>query len=87
MRFCFRLGHFSKPEETVFRQGAKFFCFLRYFQKEEIRLKMKYEEEGSQRQKLTKISTEFVFKSSVNSQNDRERVEFDSHYHSSVSDQ
>ncbi|GFT32621.1 hypothetical protein TNCV_3145691 [Trichonephila clavipes] len=52
------LQNFSKPTETVFCQGPRFFGGLRHFQKEESQLKMNLTAEGHQFQKPLKMSLE-----------------------------
>ncbi|GFX10696.1 putative transposase [Trichonephila clavipes] len=52
------LQNFSKPTETVFGQGPRFFGGLRPFQKEESQLKINLAVEGPQFQKPLKMSLE-----------------------------
>lgn len=55
------LQNFSRPTETVFCEGPRFFGGLRHFQKEESRLKMNHEAEGLHLQEPMKIvHKEFV---------------------------
>ena len=52
------LQNFSKPTDTVFCQGPRFFVGIRPFQKEESQLKMNLAAEGPQFQKPLKMSLE-----------------------------
>ncbi|KAG8298343.1 hypothetical protein J6590_016231 [Homalodisca vitripennis] len=76
------LLNFSKPTVIVFCLEPRFFDSFKHFQKEESRLKMNLEAEDLYLEKPTRIRF-LALRWSVDSHNDRGRVEFDSQHRSS----